>query len=111
MKLKEITLTLEQTTKSSSVLLLGVTTIKRYEDGKITDDVEGYRYTVVCPSNKFEKMTVKIKEKNPSITEEEIEANGGTISVTFINFEGKFYQDKNKNVCFYATADGVKVIE
>lgn len=106
-----IEFSLEQIAKSETVLLVDIEEIKEYKNGGITENVEGTRYTIVCPKNRFEKLGVKVKERKPSITLEQLEKKEGALEVTFINFKGKFYQNKNKDICFYAYADSVKVVE
>lgn len=46
-----------------NLMLTSVSPYKKYVDGKATDEVEGYRYTVACPALDLEKIGVKIKGK------------------------------------------------
>lgn len=109
--LNNFVLSLIEIAKSETVKLIGSKQDVKYENGVKTDIIVGTRYTVVCPNNGFQTFSVKIKEENPSITQEEINNSGGSIDVTFIGFEGKFFQNKNKDVLFSAKADKIEVIK
>lgn len=43
-----------------SQLLVDVLPVYRYENGKKTGEIEGYRYILVLPERGFEKISVKI---------------------------------------------------
>lgn len=40
----------------------------KYVDGQRTDEIEGYRYSIVLVDHNYDKIQVKIEEQNPSIT-------------------------------------------
>ena len=43
-----------------NLVLVDVAPIKSYIDGRRTDEVSGYRYTVAMPDKAFDKLVVKI---------------------------------------------------
>lgn len=56
-----------------------------YKDGQRTDNIEGYRYSVVLPNTKFEKVTVKVPGEMVELTKGQ--------RVVFDDLEGKLFQD------------------
>lgn len=44
----------------NNLVLVDVAPIKAYVDGRRTDQVSGYRYTVAMPDKAFDKLVVKI---------------------------------------------------
>ncbi len=59
MKLTE--LIIDTRTLGKKLLLVDVSPYYAYAEGKKTEVVEGYRYTVALPDRMFEKVSVKIK--------------------------------------------------
>ena len=108
--INNIKLELKQVANSEEVILIGVIPFKDYIDGKPSENIAGYKYNVVCPANKYEPLAVKIRQSQPTITNEQIEAAGGSIKVTFVGFEGKFYRTSNGDYAFTAKADRLEVI-
>ncbi len=82
-----------QVTKGGPMLCISVRQLKEFKDGKTTDKVIGYSYTVVCPSNRYEQLSIKVEQPQPVITQEEIDTKGGSVKVKVKNFEGRFYQN------------------
>ena len=82
-----------------------------YQGGQKTDKVVGYAYNCVATANKYAQFTVKVIQKKPVITNEELENLGGQVEVTFNDFVGRFYQNASKEVLFTATASGIEVIK
>ena len=41
-------------------LLTDIRPVYKYENGKRLDDIDGYKYDIVLPDKKFEKIAVKI---------------------------------------------------
>jgi len=108
MKITDITLTLESVANDSSVLVVEVNPYKEYADGKPTDKVGGFRYACIAPSNKYAAFSIKVAEKKPAFTQEEIDANGGEITATPINFVGRFYRNNSGEYLLSAKADSMK---
>lgn len=100
----------KQVAKTDNLLMVGFKPVKEYIDGKLTEKVIGYNYTVVCPSNKYEQFNIKIEQIEPVIKPEELEVKGGAVKVKVKGFEGRFYQDAQKNVLFTAKAAGIEVL-
>ena len=108
--INNIKLELKQVANSEEVILIGVIPFKDYIDGKPSENIAGYKYNVVCPANKYDPLAVKIRQSQPTITNEEIDAAGGSIKVTFVGFEGKFYRTSNGDYAFTAKADSMEVL-
>lgn len=112
MKISNIIFTLPQIAKSTEVLITEVKPYKDYVDGKPSENIAGFKYTAVCPSNKFESFTVKVAQAVPTVTTEMLEVAGGSIKVTFKGFEGKFYRDsRSGEYLFTAKATEVEVLK
>jgi len=84
--------------------------VKQFVDGKPTDTIVGYRYTIVAPQNKYESFTVRIDQATPAITPDELEAKGGTVKCKLKGFEGKFFKNKQNEYQFTAKADSLEVL-
>lgn len=107
----KMTFSLDEIANSPTVIITDVSQIKKFENGVVTDEVIGYRYSAVCPCNKYEQIFIKTNEKKPSVTLEEIENNGGSIEAEVIGFEGRFYQNKAKDILFTAKAEKIQVVK
>ena len=71
----------------NNLILIGVRPYYRYEDGKKTDKVEGYRYDIVLANRKYEQISVKIAgEQRLAFTEDD-----SGIPVKFENLELRIY--------------------
>lgn len=106
----KLKITLQQVANSDIILITGVREVKEFQDGRPTDRTVAYSYTVVCPANKYEQFNLKVEQKQPVITNEELEARGGAVKARVKGFEGKFYQNKNKDILFTAKAIGIEVV-
>lgn len=96
---------------SDILLITGVHILKKFVDGKPTDQLDGMRYTCVLPANKYEQITIKLDNPVPVITPEELEAKGGTVKAKAKGFEGRFYKDnKSGDYRFTAKATSLEVI-
>lgn len=100
-----------QVAKGENLIIVGVKPVKEFKDGKKTDNVIGYSYSVVCPSNHYEQFFIKVEQSQPVITPEELDAKGGAIKVKAVKgFTGKFYQNGDKDILFSAKATDIEVI-
>ena len=108
-RIEDMKFSLEQIARGEVLLLTGISPIKEFIDGKATDQILGFRYQCVCPQNKFEHISIKVEEKTPSISAEMVEENG-TLKVSPVNFEAKFYRDKNGTYQLTAKAEKIEVI-
>lgn len=77
------------------IYLIGVKS-DMYEHGKLSDTVQGQNYVCILPGNDFEKITIKTPELIPSITQDEIEANGNPIPIDVIDFRCTVYVSDGK---------------
>lgn len=105
-----ITIPIQIAAKSEIVYIVDVKPIKKFVDGKPLDELLGFSYVVSCPANKFETFSIKVEQQQPVITPEELEAKGGVVKAKIKGFQGKFYQNKNKDICFAAKATDVELI-
>lgn len=110
LKPEKIKISLEQIANGNQLLLVDIQPIKEFIDGKPTDKITSYRYSCVCPQNKFEKISIKVEEAQPCISTTDL-AEKGTIKVTPLNFEGKFYKDRSGEYQFTAKADKIEVMK
>lgn len=74
-KISDITLSMSQVTDSDVFAVTGVSIIKKYVDGKPTDDVDGIRY-LLTDTKTLTQISVKTLEKKPAITQDEIDNAG-----------------------------------
>lgn len=95
---------------SDNGILTGVRPYREYVDGKATDKVLGYSYVVICPSNKYERIVIKVEQAAPVITPEELEQKKDC-RIRPVNFEGRFYRDKNGVYAFSAKATAMEVLK
>lgn len=96
-------------------ILLGLKVIKEYDtDGKPTENITGFRYTVVN-TDSFEKYEIKVEGTKPLISAEllaEKRENGEKVYVEFENATLKMYWNSRLNA--YADsfkADGIHFVE
>lgn len=110
-KLNQIRVTEEMILQNGPMILIEIRPIAEYVDGKKTDRILGYAYNCVAPSNKYAQFTIKVNQKKPVLTNEELENLGGSTEIQATDFEGKFYQNSNKDVLFTATASAIEVLK
>lgn len=92
-----------------TAILLSVADAMEYIDGKPTGNIIAQKYTIVCPDNQYEKLTVKVKGTKPILTNEQIQQKGGSVKVTFKNLTGRFYRTNSGEYALSASADSVEV--
>ena len=107
-----VDLTAEQISgnENGECVLLSVSPLEEYVDGKPSGKVVGQKYHIVCPNNKYEKFIVKIKGK-PTITNDQIQQAGGQVRVIFDNLTGKFYRTNSGEYALSCNADSAEVIK
>lgn len=69
----------------NKLLLVEVAPTYAYSEGKRTNTVTGYRYTVAMPGHGFDKISVRIDGK------QQIDAPDGYVEVTFQDLEIYIY--------------------
>ena len=105
-----IIFTLMQIAKGDWVLIVNVRAKKKYVNGVATNEIDGYIYDAVLPLNSYERISIKVNEDKPSITQEDINTKGGSIKAKPKNFEGKFYRTSDGNYAFSSTASAIEVM-
>ena len=88
----------------SKLLLVDVTPVYEYTDGKRTDNLTGHRYTVALPEKAFEKIGVKIE--GPQL----LEKPDGFVEVVFDGLEIYAYL-ANGQIQIGARAKGVHRVQ
>lgn len=111
-KPENLIISLETVAGSKKVILVNTAESKVYKDGKVTEEIDGYRYEVVALDNKYEKFQVKVEGTNPIVTQEAIDASDKPIYVTFDGFEGRFYMNsQSHSYMFTAKAKNMIVLK
>lgn len=112
MALKITDLKIDPTSLGTTMLLADITPSYEYKNGERTDKLEGYRYSVVLPAHKMEKLGVKVLNKTPLIDIEDIESEEIPIGtpVQFSNLEIGSYFSKTQGVSITAKASGVSFV-
>lgn len=67
-----------------------------YENNVKTDRVDGFSLSVVVPDCDYETARLKVKTL-PENLSREILATAGVLTITPVNFIGKFYDRKDRN--------------
>lgn len=89
------------------MILTQVSTDKEYRDGKATDNIIGYKYTVVLPHHGFDHLDIKIAGNKLLDVEP-----GDTMAVTVQGLVIKPYVQRNTNkIAFTAKADGITPVK
>ena len=94
----------------NSGIITGIAPGYEYADGKRTDNVTHMKVETVFPNNKFEKVTVKVKDLKLPISAEQLEQAGGQKKVKFKNLTGRFYRDNTGEYRLSASADSMEVL-
>ena len=112
MRITDITLNTMQLSGNvdGSAIVTGIVPGYEYADGKRTDNVTHMKVETVFPNNKFEKVTVKVKDLKLPISAEQLEQAGGQKKVKFKNLTGRFYRDNTGEYRLSASADSMEVL-
>lgn len=108
MQLSKLNLPLDVIIGGANQILLEVTPYYAYMDGKKSDTILGYRYTVVEDKN-FEKFSVKIPSSVPAISQESIDSSKQRIIVTFDNAIAKPYRTQSGEYDLSISATGINI--
>lgn len=109
-RINQIIFTLPQIANGDTLLLTDILPVKEFIDGKSSDKIIGFRYTCVCPLNKYEQITIRVEETKPVITNEELSAKGA-VKIKPRGFEGRFYKDGNSGEYrFTGKATAIEVV-
>lgn len=93
--------------KADMFVLFSVTPAFRYLDGKPTDQIEAYRYTIGDPTTCM-RFSVKVPGATATITPEQLKVAKEPIFVTLLEAYGRIYQT-NGNVDISFSAKGISV--
>lgn len=110
MDINSLKFTFQQIAGSDSGILTEVRPYRQYVDGKVTEKVQGYSYVVICPSNKYERVVIKVEQAAPTITPEELEQKKD-LKVKPVSFVGRFYKDRNGEYSFSAKATAMEMVK
>lgn len=110
MALKITDLKIEVKSLGNTMLLADISPSYEYKDGVRTEKLEGYRYSVVLPAHKMEKLGVKVLNKIPLIDIEKGEEIPIGTPVHFTNLEVGSYFSKSQGVSITAKADNVAFV-
>lgn len=109
MAIKVTDLRIDPTSLGDTFLLADITPVFEYKDGERTKNIDCYRYHVVLPTLKMEKIGVKVAKKVPLFDLEKDEIPVG-VKVIFENLEvGTYFSNGQINV--NAKADSVSVVK
>lgn len=88
--------------KADKFVLFSVTPAFRYVDGKATEQIEAYRYTIGDPTTCM-RFSVKVPGATAIITPEQLKVAKEPILVTLTDAFGRIYQtDGNVEISFSA---------
>lgn len=80
-----------------------------YKDGKKTDNIIYMAVTAVFPSNRYEKLRVKVLDMKLPLTTEQLKTQGEK-KIKFKNLRGKLYRTGYGDYAISATADSLEVL-
>ena len=106
MPLKVTDLTIDPNSLGDVFLLADVTPTYLYVNGERTKEIDGYRYHVVLPKHKMEKIGVKVSHKTPIINLEEEIPIGTTMSFSGLTV-GTYFSNGQINLT--CKADDVSI--
>ncbi len=93
--------------KADRFTLFSVTPAFRYVDGKPTDQMEGFRYTIGDPATCM-RFSIKVPGTTAIITPEQLKVAKEPVFVTLTDAFGRIYQT-NSNVEISFTAKGIAI--
>lgn len=94
-------LRIDNASLGKKMLLVEVVPAYAYQDGKRTDDINGYRYVICLPDHKLEKLGVKIDGP------QQMEQPDGFVEVQLEELEVTAYEIQGK-VQFSAKAKSIR---
>ena len=79
-KTADLTFKMSEITATNVFVVTQVSIVKKYVDGKATDEVEGVNYTLTDPQT-FAQIRVKALTTTPVVTQEKLDANNTPIYI------------------------------
>ena len=112
MNITKITLTAHQIsgTAEGTGLVLSITPGYEFQNGKKTDIISHMKYETVFTNNGYEKMTIKVLDTKPVLTNEAISQAGGQKKVKFKNLSGRIYRTSTGEYAVSASAESAEVL-
>lgn len=108
MNLSKLNIPFVPVVAEGNLILLKVEPYYIYENGKKTDKLGGYKFTVVEDKN-FDKYAVKIPSAAPAITQEQIDSAKQKLIVTFENAFAKPYRTQSGDYELSISATGILI--
>ena len=110
MQISKLKIPFDVVIDSANLYMLKVSPNYEYIDGKRTDTLCGYKYTVL-EDKTFEKFSVKIASQAPAITQEQIDASKERIKVVFDNAIARPYRTYSNDYALSVTASGISILK
>lgn len=100
--------------KKIDFICLEIEPMFEFVEGKRTEQIEGYRYTVVDTAD-FNRIKVKIRQPAPLMADDDLQqlrANGDTIFVVFENgYLMPYWSSKTQTIEDSFGAEGIHLVE
>lgn len=100
---------LDEVMPSDKFIVKEVTPVYAYQDGKRTDKLEAYRYSLVDPES-FDTFDIKIKGATPVVTSEMVADKDNRFWVALSNAIVKPFKMEYGKVSCSVTADSIKIL-
>lgn len=110
MQFSKLNIALGTIIEDANLLLIDVMPYYEYNDGKKTENLLGYKYTV-AEDKTFDKFSVKVPSTVPAITKEQLERSKERIRVTFENGYAKPYRTVTGDYDLSFNATGINIIK
>jgi len=91
-------------TMGKNFKLIEVNPVYKYENGKVTNEVQAYKYNVVLEDKRYKQVSVKV------FGEQRIATPQFPVSVNFVGLEIRAY-DINGKFAVSVTAKDIKVVD
>lgn len=113
MLINSLTLSFSVIAKSDYAIAVNAAPFFNYVDGKKSGDTPaGIRLDVILPSNRFERISVKVPGMNHPLTPENFKETEASFKVKFSpDFEGKFYQTPSGDYGLTCRASSFELIK
>lgn len=109
LKCEEFEKGLDEIMPSDKFIVKEVAPVYAYADGKRTDKIEAYRYTLVDPES-FDTFDVKVKGDKPVVTSEMVADKENRVWVALDNAIVKPFKMEYGKVSCSVTADSIKIL-
>lgn len=110
MNITKLNIPLNVITEGANLILLEVVPYYAYVDGKKTDTLKGYRYTVV-EDETFEKLSIKIESATPIVSSEQLASAKSHVLVTFDKAFAKPYRTNSGDFELSISASNMLIVK